>query len=83
MIPVAIQLWDIGGNQALSDQVEYPKPVDCVVLIFDVTNRASFENLPNVKQQFFRNLHQIIGEQAKFPFIIFANKTDLPDRQVN
>ncbi|MHA1930634.1 MAG: Rab family GTPase, partial [Candidatus Thorarchaeota archaeon] len=74
---VKMIVWDLGGQ----DKFKFVRPMFYrsargIVLMFDITNRASFEALPKWIEEAEAN----IG--SKVPFVIAANKTDLPNFEV-
>eukprot|EP01083_Nonionella_stella_P152891 490543_1 len=77
---VSIQVWDTAGQERFASLgVAFYRGADAVILVYDVSDRTSFENLTKWKQDFIEN-----GSPKKpneFPFIIFGNKTDLPKSQ--
>eukprot|EP00013_Stygamoeba_regulata_P019601 CAMPEP_0177653894 /NCGR_PEP_ID=MMETSP0447-20121125/13996_1 /TAXON_ID=0 /ORGANISM="Stygamoeba regulata, Strain BSH-02190019" /LENGTH=174 /DNA_ID=CAMNT_0019157415 /DNA_START=413 /DNA_END=934 /DNA_ORIENTATION=- len=52
---------------------------DAVILVYDVTNKRSFDNLQNWMQEF---LVQGVFDSPTFPFIVVANKVDREDKRV-
>ncbi|XP_013786843.1 ras-related protein Rab-28-like [Limulus polyphemus] len=74
-VSVAIQLWDIGG-QTLGGQMldKYISGAHAVLLVYDITNYSSFENL----NDWLGTVHQVCGSEGGLPHLaLVANKCDL------
>jgi len=74
---VKIICWDLGGQ----DKFKFVRPMFYrsargLVLMFDVTDRASFDALP----KWIKEAEDSIGKSV--PMILAANKFDLPDHAV-
>ena len=73
---IEFQIWDTAGEERFhSVSSTFYRGTDTCILVFDLTNRISFERL-----QFWREAMIEKGGMEhpdNFPFIIFANKTDL------
>jgi len=78
----SLQIWDTAGQekfQAIGSA--FYRGSDCCIVVFDVSNRKSFENIGTWMNEF-----KIQGEVDKpdsFPFVIFGNKCDKLDRAVS
>ena len=71
-----LQIWDLAGQPRFSSvRSLYYKGSMGAILVFDVTNRSSVDNLYNWIKEFWVNS----GETA-VPIIILANKNDLRDQ---
>ncbi len=75
---VKIICWDLGGQ----DKFKFVRPMFYrsargLVLMFDVTNRTSFEALP----KWIKEAETGIGQSV--PMVLAANKFDLPDHEVS
>lgn len=69
---VVCQIWDTAGQerfQALSSA--FYRGADCCILVFDVTNRKSFENLDKWHNEFL-----YVSGSNTTPIVLLANKTD-------
>ena len=74
-----LQIWDASGNtDNVYDYIAkaFVSGAHCALLVFDVTNRAGFEELPNI-------LWRLKARDSKIPYIVVANKCDASDRQVS
>ena len=71
-----LQIWDLAG-QPRFDAVRtlYYKGSMGAILVFDITNRSSIDNLYNWVNEFWHNSGKIA-----IPIIILANKKDLRDQ---
>ena len=74
-----IQIWDTAGQEKLKAvAASYYRNANGIAIIFDITNRESFENLEFWINEANNNVHENI------PFIIIGNKNDLIiDRKVS
>eukprot|EP00403_Amphidinium_massartii_P007538 CAMPEP_0178376694 /NCGR_PEP_ID=MMETSP0689_2-20121128/3533_1 /TAXON_ID=160604 /ORGANISM="Amphidinium massartii, Strain CS-259" /LENGTH=759 /DNA_ID=CAMNT_0019996721 /DNA_START=5 /DNA_END=2280 /DNA_ORIENTATION=- len=77
---VKVQIWDVSGNDLQqTESVRSPvlRGADAVLLVYDVTDASTFENIT-------RWCSMIEGQQLQksVRMLIIGNKTDLPDRQV-
>lgn len=71
---VTLQIWDTAGHEkyrALGPV--YYRNACAGILVYDVTNRRSFENLPQWVQSFRESVNQNV------PLFIVGNKVDLED----
>lgn len=72
---LSLQLWDTAGQerfQALGNA--FYRGTDCCLLVFDITNTESFDNIKNWRQEF---LERSGNENNTFPIIVLGNKCDL------
>lgn len=71
-----LQIWDTGGQERFSFvRPLYYRGAMGALLVFDVTNRESFDHLPNWVEELESNA-------GKVPFVLVGNKIDL-DRAVS
>jgi len=74
---VNLNLWDIGGQEHFKlVRGKFYKQAIAALLIFDVTNKRSFENLNSWVEEALNNVEQQI------PFILVGNKIDLAENRV-
>ncbi|MFX1450928.1 MAG: GTP-binding protein [Promethearchaeota archaeon] len=74
--PVTLQIWDFGGSDRFAElRPMYYKGLKGVVMIFDLSNRQSFEQLDNW-------FNELKPDSIGAKYIIIGNKSDLPERQV-
>lgn len=72
---VTMQVWDPAGQeqfQALG--YAFYRGSNACILVFDVSNKASFDKLDEWKKNFLENASP--ADPSKFPFILIGNKTD-------
>merc|ERR1712183_993529 len=50
------------------------------VLVYDITNKTSFQNLDNWRQEFV--VQASPSDPDNFPFVVLANKVDLKDQRM-
>jgi Ras-related protein Rab-7A len=61
--------------------VAFYRGADCCVLVYDVTDPNTFENVDNWREEF---LQQAAPRNAdSFPFVLIGNKVDREDRAVS
>ncbi|MHA1404809.1 MAG: GTP-binding protein [Candidatus Helarchaeota archaeon] len=68
-----LQIWDIAGQERFGAfRTSYYSAAVGVILVYDVTNKLTFLDLPNWTCEF----QQLIGTK---PVVVVGNKLDLPD----
>lgn len=73
-----MQVWDTAGQERFQSLgVAFYRGADCCVLVYDVTNSKSFENIKSWKDEFL--VHANISTPETFPFVILGNKVDVED----
>ena len=73
---VNLNLWDIGGQDSFKlVRGKFYKQAIAALLIFDITNKKSFDNLESWIKEAIDNVEQQI------PFILVGNKLDLTDNR--
>ena len=76
-IPIKLKIWDTAGQERFrSIQKQYYKEVDGVLFIYDITNRESFDIIP----EWLENVKEIVNENIIGVFL--GNKSDLFDSRV-
>ena len=66
----SFQIWDVAGSETYRTLVPmYTRSARAAMIVYDVTNRESFENVP-VWADFLKS-------NGKIPFVIVGNKIDL------
>lgn len=75
---ISLMIYDIGGQEQFRElRKRYAQGANTAIIVFDITNRESYNAVPNWRQ----DLKLFAGE---IPFIIIGNKVDLEDsRQVS
>ncbi|XP_076328198.1 ras-related protein Rab-7L1-like [Tachypleus tridentatus] len=78
---IKLQLWDIAGQERFTwmTRVYYKDAHGCVIM-FDLTNRKTFNNALKWKKDVDAKCEKADG--SPLPCLLLANKCDLSDRQV-
>lgn len=74
-LTLELQIWDLAGQSGFESlRQRFFQGASCCFMIFDLTNKASFNELSDW-------LNQIWKEQDKYqiPLLIIGNKNDLPE----
>ncbi|CDR48007.1 CYFA0S41e00320g1_1 [Cyberlindnera fabianii] len=75
---VTMQLWDTAGQERFQSLgVAFYRGADCCVLVYDVTNQKSFENISVWKDEFLVQAN--VKNPENFPFVIIGNKVDVDE----
>lgn len=75
---VTMQLWDTAGQERFQSLgVAFYRGADCCVLVYDVTNQKSFENISLWKDEFLVQAN--VKNPENFPFVILGNKVDVDE----
>ena len=79
---IKLQIWEMPGEKRYqSVSPTFFEKTNCCILVYDVSNPSTFENICNWKNEFLECSHVLnINE---FPFILLANKIDLKDHQIS
>ncbi|GKY94542.1 hypothetical protein MPSEU_000419900 [Mayamaea pseudoterrestris] len=78
---VILQIWDTAGQERFQSLgVAFYRGADAAMLVYDVTDVASLDNLTRWKTEFLQQQPQsslqAFGSATPFPFVVVANKTD-------
>ena len=74
-----LQIWDTAGHERFSSMTtSYYRGSDGAVIVFDVTNTNSFNNVENWIDEYKKAMH---GRDV--PIIICGNKVDLHNRMIS
>lgn len=74
---IKVQLWDTAGQEIYKSIIRsYYRSSNCCLLVFDITNKNSFENIKEWKTsvETYSNIKPL--------FILIGNKSDLEDKRV-
>lgn len=75
---VTMQIWDTAGQERFQSLgVAFYRGADCCVLVYDVTNQKSFDNISSWKDEFL--IQANVKDPENFPFVIIGNKVDVDD----
>lgn len=80
--PVIITAIDLGGQEDFSKlRTQYYKGAHFAILVYDIANRESFDNIPDWIEGLMINVD--LRDKQKFPCMLVANKSDRQtDRKV-
>lgn len=74
--PICFNVWDTAGQEKFGGLRDgYYIQGQCAILMFDVTNRASYKNVQNWHRDLIRVCEDI-------PIVLVGNKVDIKDRRV-
>jgi DnaJ family protein C protein 27 len=77
--PVRVNFWDLSGHGELRDvRVEFYKDAQGALLVFDVTNAASFRNLRTWLAE-AREFGVTLGGAGGLPTVLLGNKADVKE----
>ncbi len=78
---VKLILWDIAGQEKFNVmRHHFYKGLEAVILIFDLTDRKSFESIPN----WYKDIKNFIKSESELIGFILGNKEDLTEeRRIN
>lgn len=73
-----MQVWDTAGQERFQSLgVAFYRGADCCVLVYDVTNAKSFDNVKTWRDEFL--VHANVLSPETFPFVILGNKVDVEE----
>lgn len=76
---VDLQIWDTAGDERFhSVGAAFYRGTDACILVYDVTQRESFNRLKAWEQELFAKSGI---DQQDFPIVVFGNKADLEERR--
>jgi GTP-binding nuclear protein Ran len=74
--PIKFNIWDTAGQEKLGGLREgYYIGADCAIIMFDVTSRITYKNVP----KWYKDLTRIC---ENIPMVLVGNKVDAKDRKV-
>ena len=74
--PIKFHIWDTAGQEKLGGLREgYYIGGDCAIIMFDVTSRITYKNVP----KWYKDLTRIC---ENIPIVLVGNKVDVKDRKV-
>ena len=77
---VTLQIWDTAGQERYQSLgTAFYRGADCCLLVYDLTNKQSFEHILNWKNTFLAK--SMVNQPDTFPFLVVANKLDLEAEQ--
>eukprot|EP00898_Chlorokybus_atmophyticus_P007624 jgi/Chlat1/7863/Chrsp66S07292 len=73
---VTMQIWDTAGQERFQSLgVAFYRGADCCVLVYDVNNAKTFDNLDNWRDEFL--IQASPSDSDNFPFVVLGNKVDV------
>jgi GTP-binding nuclear protein Ran len=73
---VILDVWDTAGQEKLSGLRDgYYIGADCAIIMFDVTARTTYKNVP----KWYKDLTRVCGN---IPIVLVGNKVDVKDRKI-
>lgn len=80
-VSIKLQLWDIAGQERFTSMTRvYYKDAHACVIMFDLSQRSTFENALKWKKDLDSKC--TLSDGSPVPCILLANKCDLPYREV-
>merc|ERR1712146_676737 len=77
---VTLQIWDTAGQERFQSLgVAFYRGADACVLVYDVTNVKSFQQLDSWREEFL--IQAMPRDPDNFPFIVLGNKVDKPEAE--
>jgi len=77
-----LQIWDTAGQERFQSLgVAFYRGADAAMILFDVTNRKSYENLKSLRDEFL--VQAAPKNPETFPILIIGNRIDIEERQVS
>ena len=78
---VTLQIWDTAGQERFQSLgTAFYRGADGCILVFDVTNPKSFENIDFWREEFLIRANPLNYES--FPFAVLGNKIDIEGRRL-
>ena len=78
-LDIDVQLWDTAGEERFrSITASYYKSSQGLLLMYDITNRDTFDSIGN----WIENITDSLGEDEKYLIVLIGNKLDLADQRV-
>jgi small GTP-binding protein len=73
-----LQMWDTAGSERYHSITSgFYRNSETCILVFDLTNTTSFDNVEVWRKEFLESLNPPEGD--KYPFVLIGNKNDLKD----
>ena len=74
----SIHLWDTAGQERFrAITAGYYKQSHGLILLYDITNRTSFDNL----EKWMESVNETLGTSNKYAVILMGNKADLEEKR--
>ena len=80
MKSVTLQIWDTAGQERYQSLGRaFYRGAEACVLVFDITNRQSFDNISTWRSEFFEK--SMPKEPSMIPIFVLGNKMDLENER--
>lgn len=77
---VTLQMWDTAGQERFTSlPISFFRGANAVVIVYDITNKESFDSIEFWKNKFMEHTGQNDTDWLDFPTLLLANKKDLVD----
>jgi len=77
---VTLQIWDTAGQERFQSLgVAFYRGADSCVLVYDITDAKSFDNLESWMDEFL--VHAAPRNAETFPFVVLGNKADMASQR--
>lgn len=77
-VDFTIHLWDTAGQERFRSITSgYFKQSHGLILLYDITNRTSFDNL----EKWMESVNETLGTSNKYAVILMGNKADLEEKR--
>ena len=73
--PIKFNVWDTAGQEKFGDPFRCYIKGECAIIMFDVTSRITYKNVPNWHRDLTRVCENI-------PIVLTGNKVEIKDRKV-
>ena len=78
---VTLQIWDTAGQERFQSLgVAFYRGADCAMLVYDMTDPHSLDNLDHWRKEFLQQvggpISSLSANSAQFPFVVVGNKMD-------
>lgn len=78
---VTLQIWDTAGQERFQSLgVSFYRGADGALLVYDVTDPHSLDNLEHWRKEFMQQVGGVVAELSEtatqFPFVVLGNKVD-------
>lgn len=75
---VILQIWDTAGQERFQSLgTSFYRGADCCLLVYDITNKSSLDNIESWWELFIQK--SMVQDQESFPFMVVGNKSDLAE----
>ena len=75
---VKVNIWDTIGQEKYRSLTKiFVKEAKIVILVYDITNRTSFDNL----EKWMESVNDTLGTSNKYAVILMGNKADLEEKR--